>query len=200
VLSEASREAALLVVGGHGANGFADAVPGPVTQRVVADAHCPVLVVPAIRDGELGPVVAAVDFDETCEAVLDFAFAEARWRDAALDVVHVWEEPWNLGYLRHTSGLGTDITLIENDLHRRLAEVLKDARERHPGVEPAGRIEAGSAARTLIRASRSAELVVVGARRWSRRRHRQWIGPVAQALLHRSECPVAVVPSGRAPE
>lgn len=201
VLGEASREAALLVVGGHGASGIAEAVPGPVTPRVVADSECPVLVVPAVRCAERGPVVAAVDIDEPCEEVLDFAFAEARWRGAVLEVVHVWEEPWNLNHLRHTSGLGNDVALIEDELRLRLAEALRRAGDRHPGVEPAGRIEAGSAARSLIRASRSAELIVAGARRWGRRRrHRQWIGPVVQALLHHAECPVAVVPQDRAPE
>lgn len=196
-LAEASRDASLVVVGSHGGSGFTDAVLGSVTLRVLADSACPVLVVPAGRRVAGGPVVAAVDVDEPCDAVLDFAFADAERRRTALHAVHVWDEPWNLAYLRHTAGLGHDVVLIEKQLRLRLDGLLEDAAVRHPGVDLVGRIEAGSAGRTLIKLTRSADLMVVGARRSdSGQRHRQWVGPVVNTLLHRAECPVAVVPCG----
>ena len=220
VLQEASREAALLVLGVHG--GAADTLPGSVTPRVLADAACPVLVVPADphrpsghptghpsghptrrpvgRHPEGGPVVAAVDIDGPCDDVLDFAFAEAGRRAVALEVVHVWEQPWNVNHLRHTTGLGHDIEEIEEQRRLRLAELVHTAGGRYPGIEPLGRVESGSTAKTLVRTSQSAGLVVVGARRQGPGgHHRLRIGPVVHALLHRAECPVAVVPNGPAP-
>lgn len=197
-LDAASRDAELVVVGSRGTGGFTDAILGSVTQRVLADSACPVLVVPAGRRTGGGPVVAAIDIDEPCDEALDFAFAEAERRRRTLEAIHVWEEPWNLMYLRHTEGLGRDVVLIERQLRLRLDELLHGAGVRHPGVDPVGRIEAGSPGRTLIKETHSADLIVVGARRWAGGgRHRQRIGPVVHTLLHRAECPVAVVPCER---
>lgn len=199
-LSAASLDAALVVVGSHDAGGLTGPLLGSVTQRVLSDSACPVLVVPTGRRTEGGPVIAAVDIDEPCDEVLDFAFAEAGRRQTALEVVHVWEEPWNLIYVRHTEGLGKDVALIEDHLRLRLDELLHDARVRYPGIDPVERIKAGSPGRTLITMARYAGLIVVGARRWGGgTRHRQRVGPVPNTLLQRSECPVAVVPCGPAP-
>ncbi|MEY9926793.1 nucleotide-binding universal stress UspA family protein [Catenulispora sp. GP43] len=216
VLGEASRHAGLLVVGNPG--GTVDTLPGSVTLRVLAEAACPVLVVPAgDEDGEDGEdgedrrradgaavvaaVVAAVDVEDPCDDVLDFAFAEAARRNAALEVVHVWEQPRNVNHLRHTTGPGHDATLIEQQHQIRLTELVDAAAGRHPGVEAAARVEIGPPGRALVTATESAGLLVVGARRQGKgHHHRLSIGPVVHALLHHGECPMAVVPNGPAPE
>lgn len=202
VLDEASRHADLLVVGSHG--GAVDTIPGSVTLRVLADAACPVLIVPA-GDGDHhpdgGPVVAAVDVVEPCDDVLDFAFAEAARRNAALEVVHAWEQPSSMDHLRHSIGFGHDSTLTEEQRRQGLADLVRAAAARHHGAEPAWRVESSAIEGTLVTATKSAALVVVGARRQDGgRHHRLWIGPVVHALLHHGECPMAVVPNGPAPE
>nr|BFE79293.1 hypothetical protein GCM10020093_018940 [Planobispora longispora] len=45
VLSDASRQADLVVVGSHGRGGFSSAVLGSVSHGVLHRAHCPVAVV-----------------------------------------------------------------------------------------------------------------------------------------------------------
>ncbi|GAA1971322.1 universal stress protein [Catenulispora subtropica] len=200
-LQEASVDAALLVVGKHSGVGFPDVSSGAVALRLSADSACPVIVVPAGRSTDEGPVVAAIDVDEPCDEVLDFAFAEAGRRDVPLEVVHVAEGPQDHKHSRHTAGHGRDTALRETQLRVRLDELLLSAGRRHPGVDPVGRVDTGAVGDTLVEASRSADLMVVGARRQSAgRRHRQWIGPVVHTLVQHSECPVAVVPQGSAPE
>jgi len=199
-LSAASLEAALVVVGSHGAGGITETHLGSVTQRVLSDSACPVLVVPSSHQAEDGPVIAAVDLDEPCVEVLGFAVAEADHRTAPLEVVHVWKEPWNLLYLRRTEGLGKDVALIEKHLMLRLHELLHDAGVRRPGGDVAERIETGSPGGTLIKMARFASLIVIGSRRLGGgSRHRQRLGPVAHTLLQHSACPVAVVPCGPKP-
>jgi nucleotide-binding universal stress UspA family protein len=201
VLDEASRRAELLVVGSHG--GAVDTLPGSVILRVLADAACPVLFVPAHGEdhhhAEGGAVVAAVDVEGPCDEVLDFAFTEAARRDVALEVVHVCEQPRNGNRLRHTTGNGHDGALIEEQRRLRLTDLIRAAAERNPGVETTGRVESGSIGKALADATKSAALMVVGARRRGENgHHRLWIGSAVHALLHHGECPVAVVPSGPA--
>jgi nucleotide-binding universal stress UspA family protein len=142
-------------------------------------------------------VVAAIDVDEPCDEVLDFAFAEAAGRDAAMETVYVWEEPHTRLHPRHTEGPGDGAAVTEDRLRLALTGLLQDAGERHPGVEPLGRVQAGSPAKILIEATRTAGLIVAGARRLAPgRHHRQWIGPVLHTLLHHAECAIAVVPCG----
>ncbi|MCX5336614.1 universal stress protein [Streptomyces sp. NBC_00140] len=67
-------------------------------------------------------------------------------------------------------------------------------REHHPGVEVESRTVRTSPARALVEASPRAAVVVIGLHH-TRGPHGARPGPVAHALLHRSHCPVLVVPT-----
>ena len=148
VLADAGHGAELLVVGNRGAGGFPGMLLGSVSMRVLAGACCPVIVVhgtEASTEAPDGWVVAAVDIDEPCGPVLDFAFAEAGRRGAGLSVIHVWDEPWIVAYGQDDPGVADDIAAIERERADRLDALVRTAHRgmaRRRGL-PAGRDRLG---------------------------------------------------------
>lgn len=92
VLSELSRHAALLVVGGADRMGVDPHAPAAAPHRLVAAAHCPIVTVPAqaAPDAtvESGRVVVAVDDGYRRESQIAFAFEEASRCDCDVLLVH----------------------------------------------------------------------------------------------------------------
>ncbi|MEY9854644.1 nucleotide-binding universal stress UspA family protein [Catenulispora sp. GAS73] len=193
LVAQAAHGADLLVVGSRGKGGFSDLQLGSTAMRAVAGACCPVLVVRGETEADHSRVMAAVDIDEPCEPVLEFAFLEASRREARLTVVHVWDEPWIIGYGQQDPGIADDIALIEREREDRLSAIIASVRRRHPEVQPFHQVATGSAGRLLVEASQRADVLVTGARRHGEG-HGMQIGPVSHTLLHYSACPVAVVP------
>lgn len=205
VLARAGHDADLLVVGSRGGGGFPGMLLGSVSMRVVAGACCPVIVVPGGDVGAAGTaggrpsgghVVAAVDIDERCGPVLDFAFAEAGRRGVGLSVIHVWDEPWIVAYGQDDPGVADDIAAIERERADRLAALVSTAHRAWSGVEVFQQVATGSAASLLVAVTEHAALLVTGARRHGEGEHGMVIGPVTQTLLRHAGCPVAVVPVG----
>lgn len=196
VLAAASHEADLLVVGNRGTGGFQGMLLGSTSMRTLAEACCPVIVVRGNALDAHHRIVAGVDIDENCDAVLDFAFDEAARRGAGLTVIHVWDEPWIAAYGQQDPGIVEDVARIERERDDRLAALVRSAHERHPDARSFHQIAVGSAAGLLVDATHRADLIVTGARRHGEGRHGMMLGPVTQALLHHAECPVAVVPLG----
>jgi nucleotide-binding universal stress UspA family protein len=193
-IAQAAHSADLLVLGSRGRGGFTGLQVGSTSMRALADACCPVLVVRGETDGTHNRTVAAVDIEEPCEQILDFAFAEAARRAARLTVIHVWDEPWILAYGQEDPGIADDIALIEREREDRLSALVHTVQRRYPEVQPFHQIATGSAGRLLVEAAERADLIVTGARRHGEGRHGMQIGPVTQVLLHHAACPVAVVP------
>lgn len=196
VLAEAAHAAGLLVVGHRSSGGFSGMSLGSTAMRALADACCPVIVVRGAEAGatDHGRVVAAVDIDEPCEAVLDFAFAETRRADARLTVIHVWDEPWVLAYGQQDPDIADDVARIEREREDRLSALVQDVQRRSPEVEAFHQVATGSAGTILLTASERADLLVTGARRHAEGLHGVQLGPVTQTLLHHAACSVAVVP------
>jgi nucleotide-binding universal stress UspA family protein len=194
VLAEAGHEANLLVVGNRGTGGFQGMLLGSTSLRTLAEACCPVVVARGNVLDAHHRIVAAVDIDEGCDAVLDFAFDEASRRRAGLTVMHVWDEPWIIAYGQQDPGIAEDIAHIERERDDRLAALVRSAHARYPDTHPFHQIGIGSASGLLVDASRHADLLVIGARRHAEGRHGMQLGPVSQTLLQHAECPVAVVP------
>lgn len=142
----------------------------------------------------MGPVLLGVDGSPAGADAVDFAFAEAALRGAGLLALHAWT-PW------HTpvpppqdpavpyAGEPGELARTEERL---VAEAIAGRRETHPGVEVRTKAVRGGTRETLIEASRTAQLLVVGARGRSGFAGLV-LGSVSQALLHHAHCPVAVV-------
>lgn len=201
---EVARDAELLVLGSRALSGLGGFLVGSVGQAVIARTQVPVVLV---RAGEQAadehvmdpagipsaatafrPVVLGLDNPD--DAVIAFAFEEAKRRETALYAVRAWDS-WP--YAVYTVGPGFE---HHEDFSRQradaLAETLRPWRQKYPDVEVVEISRPGSAAALLVDTSHDASLVVVG-RRVRRNPFGIHIGAVTHAVLHHSAAPVAVV-------
>lgn len=190
VLIEEAQGAVLTVLGHRGLGGFAGLLLGSVTVQISARATSPVLVVRGEPRAD-GPVVVGVDGSQLSTEAVAFAFEEAARRDAPLVALHAWLFPTPVGP-GDILPLVYDLDAVEGEEERTLAESLAGFAEQYPQVQVRHRVVRGSPARVLVEASKSAQLVVVGA-------HGRGalggllLGSVSHAVLHHGHSPLAIV-------
>ncbi|MFD0315994.1 universal stress protein [Streptomyces flavalbus] len=193
VLEAQSRAADLVVVGSRGMGGFVGLLVGSTAVHLAAHGRCPVLVVREQPTPD-GPVVLGVDGSPAGGRAVDFAFAEAELRKAPLLALHAWTT-WNapLPAPRDPSTpYANPPGALAAEEERLLYEAVAGRQERYPGVVVEHRIVHGGTRESLIEASRSAQLLVVGSRGRGGFTG-LLLGSVSQAVLHHAHCPVAVV-------
>ncbi|MGI8459999.1 MAG: universal stress protein [Propionibacteriaceae bacterium] len=181
-LRDASRIAALLVLGRHHFNLSDQLLTGRVGSAVAAGANCPVVVVPPgwIRTDAVGrSVVVALDVESPAESTLRCAFEEAEWRQA--DVVAMHAIP--------IYGEGS----FFSEERASLGAVLAGAKQDHPDVEVRTLLVSGDPPVRIVEESVVARLMVVG------RPHHghhlgSWSRSVARAVMDRSLCPLLIAP------
>ena len=173
------------LVRGHGVH--ADRV----AERVVRLASVPVLVDHVLSGDQrpVRPVLVGVGRRRSADPELEFAFTEAALRSAPLLAMRVWSVPSDVTAAQERAG-DFDYARAAAVADAELAELLAPWRARFPDV-PVEQVARHSldVPVPLTAASHVAQLVVVGAS-----------SLVADALLHRAVCPIAVVPSQRAAE
>ncbi|QEU97067.1 universal stress protein [Streptomyces kanamyceticus] len=187
-----SPEAGAIVVGSRGRGELAELLLGSVSLSVAAHAASPVIVVRGREENVTGgfhTVVLGIDEPEEAAPSTEFAFHEAQTLNAAVTAVHAWRCP-----AREVPDFPTT---VHEDHQRRAAaqvdEAVRDATAARPEITVHREIAEGHARAVLLDASRTADLLVVGARR--RKGHvGMQLGPVNHAVLHHAACPVAVVP------
>ncbi|MFD3411283.1 universal stress protein [Streptomyces cyaneofuscatus] len=193
VLEAQSHSADLLVVGSRGIGGFVGLLVGSTAVHLAAHGRCPLLVVRE-QPGVGGPVVLGVDGSAVGEPAVDFAFAEAALRKAPLLALHAWttwSTPAPAPY--GASAPYADASgVLTGEKESLLSEALAGHREKYPDVVVEQQAVHGRPREALIEASRSAQLVVVGARGRGGFTG-LLLGSVSQALLHHAHCPVTVV-------
>ncbi len=179
VLLGESDRATLLVLGDRGLGGVSGLIVGSVAVHAVAHARCPVLVV---RDTEPtgGPVVVGVDGSETSALAVGFAFEESAYRGADLVPLLARDDPAPAGSPGWRAA------------RRTLDESLAGWQERYPDVAVRPELVQGHPRHSLVARSRTAQLMVVGARGRDTFTG-LLLGSVSQTLLYHSACPVAVV-------
>lgn len=187
--------AELIVLGSQGHSGLAGLVLGSVARRVVHHAHCPVLVCRA-NDGD-GPVLAATDLSDPSLPAIGRAVSEARWRQAALSVIHVVDASAAV-YAASAGGLfGLTVPLPPVDLREEVVEALtntlSEAMARF-GASGEPIVVYAHPAEAIVRCARErqARLVVVGTHGRSGLA-RMALGSVADAVVHDAPCSVLVV-------
>jgi nucleotide-binding universal stress UspA family protein len=189
-LLEAADEAELMVLGTRGRGGLAGLMLGSVSQRVAAQATCPVVIVRGHSDATGGPIVVGVDDSPAAEQVLATAFETAAARRSALTVVRAYLPSMPL-WVGDIPAAAVDIPQQDVRQRARLDELVAPWREKYPHVPVHTVISRASAAAVLTGVSRGAQLVIVGS-------HGR--GPLASALLgstgmqliHQARCPVLI--------
>jgi nucleotide-binding universal stress UspA family protein len=188
VLVEASTDAALAVVGHRGVGGFAELMLGSVSAKLTAHARCPVIVARGDPTGDC--IVVGVDGSAGGDAAIAFAFAEAGRRGNEVLAIHAVTGPQFTG---PSDALIYDRRSEEARAAGLLYHAVAKRHEQFPNLSVQRRVRWAPPAETLVKASTSAQLVVVG-RRGTGGILGLRIGSVGQALLHHAACPVAVVP------
>jgi nucleotide-binding universal stress UspA family protein len=93
----ASSKVDLIVIGTHGVGGFRHLILGSVTETVLREVHCPVLIVPPRAQSSarlpFKRLLSAVDFSASSLAALQLACSLAEDGEADLEVLHVVDEP-----------------------------------------------------------------------------------------------------------
>jgi nucleotide-binding universal stress UspA family protein len=186
-LTDASRDAALLVLGSRGYGRVAGALLGSVAFTVAARAASPVIVV---KDEAVdrtvapeSPVVIGTDGSPAAAIALDFAGGWAARAGAPLTVVTCTGEH---------EGQRIDETQLRASAERIAASAASRARARHRGLTATVKIEDGPPELALVDASAGAGLIVVGTR--GRGAYEgMLLGSVSHAVIHGARCAVAVV-------
>lgn len=188
-LSDASKDALMVVVGSRGLGAFGRAVLGSVSTGLAHYAHGPVAIIHT-ADGQqpdpAAPVVLGIDGSPASEAAVQVAFAEADRRKVDLVAVHAWSD---LGVF---PVIGLDWQEYEQRGEEVLGERLAGWREQYPDVTVRRRVVCDKPARWLLEEAQWAQLVVVGS-------HGRGgfsgmlLGSVSSAVAQSAHVPVIVV-------
>lgn len=196
-LVEAGSEAALVVVGSRGLDGFTGLLLGSTSSAVALHAPCPVLVVhgtadplSAGDDNPLAKVVVGVDGSSVGDSALRTAWALAEAAGGAVEAVIAWQnEPDWVHYRGEAREPWTAERFAEQTADTAIARAL--------GADGAGgrvrRVTAhGAPGKVLVDASADAQLLVVGSRG-----HGGFVGmllgSVSRACMRHAQCPVLIV-------
>jgi nucleotide-binding universal stress UspA family protein len=198
MLIRESEGANLVVVGTRGHGDLAGTLLGSVASRVVADAHCPVVVVRGeeVVAGDGRPVVVGVDGSAAADAALRAAVSQAVARGAGLRVVCAWlpkvADPWDRAYWRAVDDGRDPDEAVHAAAERVAAEAVATAQRLAPDLRVESLVRRGVPATVIHDAAGDAGLVVVGARGRGSLAS-LFLGSVSHGVVHGARVPVLVV-------
>lgn len=188
ILRERASSTSEIVIGSRGTGGFAEALLGSAVLRLAGHVRGAVVVVKAGQDGPGEEIVVGVDGSPDGEAALGFAFEQARLRGVVLRAVCAWHVPLHTVMPESVH----DVTGIQHEQQRVVAERLAPWRDLYPGVEVVEEVTYGHPVSALTDVSGRAALLVVGSRGLGAVGS-MVLGSVSRDVLHHARCPVAVV-------
>ncbi len=192
VLLEEAETASLLVVGSRGHGALVSALLHSVGASCAAHTPVPMVVIPDASDHEPGGerILVGIDGSENADEALAWAL-EYSGGDDELVAVGVWGIPAVTGFEQVVLEPDAIETGTRSSVEEAVARVSARA-----GTDPAAvtvDIEQGDSRSVLRSMSHDADLLVLGARGAAGVAH--WLfGSVTTSLVHRPECPTAVVP------
>lgn len=191
VITDASHDAHLLVLGSRGRGPVRSKLLGSVSASVTKHAECPVVVCRPGTDLRVKRgVLVGADGTRASLPVIDFAFRQASLRDQPLTVVHAFYDELATVTAPH---LVPDSRTSDSEHQLLVAESVAGFRERYPEVRVQIDTARGEAVETLATIADIHNLVVIG-------RHAKDSAlshaarAVSTALLERTHTNIAVVP------
>lgn len=184
-----SYRAQLVVVGARGRGRGTGMTWGSVSTVIATRARCPVVVVPD-EYRTRGPVFVGVDPSAHGHSVLEFAFNAAASRHTPLTALQTWEAPG----AEHSVVLAPPEELQEakSAAERRLGAQLTGWGEKYPNVALRRCTPRGNPVAALSEQAHNAQLLVLGHQR-RRGLFANRLRSVTRRVLHRAQCPVAVI-------
>ncbi|WP_405566847.1 universal stress protein [Streptomyces sp. NBC_01167] len=187
-----SKEAELVVVATRGAGGFPGLSLGSVALGMAERSACPLVLVPGtpVDGSRTAPdrVILGIDAYDPAGPAIEFALQAAQRADGALHAVHAWSLPAPAAEWMPFAVPEEDRGRWEDHQVQLLSDALRPWREKYPRTRVQEDVRLLSAAQALVRASATADLLIVG------RRGTQ-LGVTAHALAHHTRCPLALVPA-----
>ncbi|SDY39625.1 Nucleotide-binding universal stress protein, UspA family [Micromonospora pattaloongensis] len=171
-----SNLAGLIVLGDGGLDRHTCLPLDAPAVQLASRSKCSVMLARGEQTGDEGPVLVGVDRSAGGERALEFAFEAAANRRAELVVVRA---------LDSDAPEDADVTAAQ------LAEAVGPWQEKYSGVTTRRHVLAGEPPQVMVAQSKSAALVVVGAR--GEHPVRTPLGSVTQAVLHHAPCTTVVV-------
>lgn len=189
VLTVASHEADMFVLGNRGRGGFTGMLMGSMAAAIAHRASCPVVIVRG-KATPRGPVVVGIDGSAADWPVLTVAFERAQREATSVYAIHAWEAPEPL---MPTPAWSRDALRIEHDARHVLEHALAPFEAAHPGVPVERKLVTRSPTAALVNASDRAQIVVVGSH-GAGAMHGLLAGSVCHGVMYHAHCPVEVVP------
>ncbi|HET6357940.1 universal stress protein [Streptomyces sp.] len=185
-------EASVVVLGTHGAGGFAGLSLGSTAEGVADQSARPVVLVPSGLPAERGAaterVAVGIDARDAADTAIAFAFEAAQRLGGPLHAVHAWSPSSGDAERMPFPMPERDRGEQEDQEVQLLSDALRPWREKYPRVPILQDVVLFTATQALEWASARTDLLVVG-------RRGRALAPAVHSLLCRTNCPVAVVPS-----
>jgi nucleotide-binding universal stress UspA family protein len=193
VMIGAADDSHMLVVGKRGLGAFTRVMVGSTSIAVVGRSIVPTVVVPDTWDQRAHAtesILVGIDAEHDNDAVLSFGFARAHELGVPMVALHVWDiHPALILGDEDRSRWGVEAqAMVESQLAA--------WRDKFPDVEALASQRNANPALGLLDAAEHAQLLVVGRRSSNLLLGGLPFGSVTRAVLHYSEQPVAVVPTG----
>jgi nucleotide-binding universal stress UspA family protein len=200
ILEQAERESSdLIIMGTRERSGVAKVLLGSVTERVLREAPCPVMTIPAAattpasgKGKPIGAILCPSDFSRSCRKALKLAMSVREQTDARLILVHVLQWPAFSGGtlpLPVVAEINADADEWRREALATLEEgLLEDARS---GRRHTAMVVPGRPSQTILRIAQEehAGLIVMGVQ--SRGTiDRLLFGSTTREVIQAAHCPV----------